>query len=135
MAALYREFRIVSPAVWVELVSFIKASGGFWKDAEKPLRIIVTRDDKRRNAEQNARYWKLLSMISEQAWVSGKQFDKEVWHEMFARLYLPLHEVVLPDGEIIQRRETTTKLSVGEFSEFMSRVEAHAATELGVEFL
>lgn len=45
-----------------------------------------------------------------------------------------LKEVVMPSGEIITRRKSTTEMSVAEFSEFMQQVEAYAATELGVRF-
>ena len=134
MTTLYREFRLTGEGVWKTLCALIKANAKACIERGKPLRVIVTEEDRRRNTEQNARYWVLLKAISEQAWVNGKQFDKEVWHELFARQFLPLEEMVLPDGEIIQRRVTTTKLKVGEFSDYMQQVEAYAAMELGVRF-
>lgn len=132
---LYREFVLRGPSVWALLVAFVKANAEACIKRNKPLRVIVTEEDRKRSTEANARYWKLLSIIAENAWVDGRKFDKEVWHEMFARMYLPLEEMVLPDGEIIQRRQTTTALKVGAFSEYMQQVEAYASMELGVEFL
>jgi hypothetical protein len=41
----------------------------------------------------------------------------------------------LPGGEVITRRMSTTEMSVGTFTEYMQNVEAHAATELGVQFV
>lgn len=135
MAALYREFRIVSPSVWSNLVAFVKANAMACLELDKPLRVIVTQDEKKRNVEQNKRLWGYLYQnIAEQAWVQGRQFDKDTWHEYYARMFGVCEEVILPDGEIVLRRKSTTQMTVGEFAEFMQRIEAHAATELGVEF-
>lgn len=132
--ALYREFRLASPSVWAGMVKFIKSNARAMIDKGHPLRVIVTSEDRKRNTEQNARYWALLTDIADSAWVEGRQYSKEIWHEHFARMFLPLNEAILPTGEIIQIRETTTKLSVGAFSDYMMQVEAYAATNLGVEF-
>lgn len=134
-ATIYREFVLRSPSVWQGLVAFIKANAKACMGAGKPLRLIVTQDEKKRNREQNRRYWGyLLQTIAESAWVDGKQFDKDTWHEYFARKHGICDEVILPGGEIVTRRKSTTQMSVGEFSEYMQRVEADAASELGVEF-
>ena len=131
---LYREFRLTNPCVWPGFVAFIKANARAMLESGHPLRLIVTSDDRKRNAEQNARYWAMMKEISESAWVEGRQYSKGIWHEHFARMFLPLSEAILPTGEIIQIRETTAKLTVGAFSEYMDQVEAYAATNLGVEF-
>lgn len=131
---LYREFRLRGPEAWHALMIFIKANARACVDRGQPLRVIVTEEEKIRSSEANARYWALLTEIAEAAWVNGRQFDKEVWHEHFARLFLPLDEVILPTGEIVQRRQTTTKLTVAAFSEYMQKIEAEAASELGVVF-
>jgi hypothetical protein len=99
------------------------------------LRVIVTAQGEKRNNEQNKRLWGYVYQnISEQAWVNGKTFSREVWHEHYARKFGVMEEMVLPDGEIIQRRKSTTEMTVSEFAEFMQRVEADAASELGVTF-
>jgi len=99
------------------------------------LRVIVTEDEKKRNTEQNRRLWGYLyKTIAEQAWVDGKQFSKEVWHEHFARMFGVCEEMILPDGEIITRRKSTTEMTVGEFADFMTQIEVYAAQELGVEW-
>jgi hypothetical protein len=43
-------------------------------------------------------------------------------------------EVTLPDGEVILKRKSTADMSVRAFAEYMERVTAYAATELGVVF-
>lgn len=136
MTALYREFPLRSPSVWLALVAFVKANAEACVKRGHPLRIIVTEDEKKRNTEQNKRLWGYLyKTIAEQAWVDGKQFSKDVWHEFFARQFGVCEEMILPDGEIITRRKSTTEMTVGEFAQFMTDIEVYAATELGVEWL
>jgi len=135
MSSVYREFTLNQPSVWAAFMAFIKANAQAFITQGKPLRVIVTSSDKKRNAEQNARYWKaVLEQIADQAWVDGRQFSKDVWHEYYANKFGVKIEFTLPDGEIVTRRKSTSEMLVGEFSEYMNRVEADAATELGVIF-
>jgi hypothetical protein len=62
--------------------------------------------------------------------VNGRKFDAETWHEQFKRAFIGVIE--LPNGEVIGK--SSTDLSTKEFCEFCDRVEAWAATELGVTF-
>ncbi|VXB24375.1 NinB protein [Burkholderia sp. 8Y] len=132
---LYREFLMHTPGVGHHLVAFLKANCGAYAERGEPLRVIVTAEEKQRNAQQNRFYWGgILKQIAEKAWVDGRQFDKDAWHEFFARKFGVLDELVLPDGEIVTRRKSTTQMSVGEFSEFIEQVQAYGSGELGVEF-
>ncbi|MCM2493292.1 recombination protein NinB [Burkholderia glumae] len=133
-AALYREF-IIRPGVWSNVVAFVKANAKAFNDRGEPLRVIVTAEEKQRNAAQNRLYWgAILRAIAEQAWVDGRQFDKDSWHEYFARMFGVSDELTLPDGEIILRRKSTSQMSVGEFSTYLNQIQAYAANNLGVEF-
>ncbi|WP_257828059.1 recombination protein NinB [Burkholderia glumae] len=133
-AALYREF-IIRPGVWSNVVAFVKANAKAFNDRGEPLRVIVTAEEKQRNAAQNRLYWgAILRAIAEQAWVDGRQFDKDSWHEYFARMFGVSDELTLPDGEIILRRKSTSQMSVGEFSTYLNQIQAYAANKLGVEF-
>lgn len=134
-AALYREFTLRGPSVWQALVAFVRGNAKAQADKGQPLRIIVTAEDRKRGAEQNRFYWgAVIAAISEQAWVNGQRFSKDAWHEYFAREYGVCEDVVLPTGEVIVRRKSTSDMTVAEFSEYTHKVQAHAATELGVEF-
>lgn len=134
-AALYREFTLKNGGVWSALVAFVRANAPSFADKGEPLRVIVTAEERQRNAQQNRFYWgAVLKAISEQAWVEGRQFDKDAWHEYFARKYGVLDELILPDGEIIMRRKSTTQMSVGEFSEYLDAVQSYAGETLGVQF-
>lgn len=135
MTAIYREFTLRSPEVWQVFASFVKDHAKQMLENDTPLRLIVTTAGTKRNAEQNKRYWGfVLKTIADQAFVKGQLYAADVWHEYFARKFGICDEMVLPDGDIITRRKSTTEMTVGEFTEYMTRVEAHATQELGVRF-
>ncbi len=110
--------------------------------------VIQPRKQKRSNA-QNALFWGArLKEISEQAWVGGKQFSSDVWHEHLKREYLPEgHEEdfermvrkgyvkweFLPNGER-QMVGSTTQLTTYGMTVYMTKCESYAAQELGVRF-
>jgi hypothetical protein len=134
-AVMYREFTLTNNNVWNALKEIIKANAKSFADKGSPLRIIVTSEEKKRNAEQNRMYWGgILRQISDQAWVSGQQYTTDTWHEYFARKHGVCEDVTLPGGEVVVRRKSTTQMSVGEFSEYMTRVQADAASSMGVDF-
>lgn len=135
MTAMYREFTLRSSEVWQAFASFVREHAKQLNDNGTPLRVIVTTATARRNAEQNKRYWGfVLRTIAEQVLIDKRHYDADVWHEYFARKFGTMVEMTLPDGEIITRRKSTTEMTVGEFTEYMTRVEAHATQELGVRF-
>lgn len=135
MTAIFREFVLRAPSAANALTAFLRQNAGAAVERGKPLRVIVTEDEKRRNNEQNKRLWKAVyEQIAAQAWVNGQQFSKDAWHEHIAGMFMPKVEIVTPFGEIITRRKSTSELTVSEFSEYMQRAEAYAATELGVVF-
>ena len=103
---------------------------GLWlKDG---VRLVLTISLFRRTPPQNKRYWSkgVLAQIAEQATVGGKKFAAPLWHEHFKQLFIGLIE--LPSGTVIG--ESSTGLSTAAFSEFCTKVEAYAASELGVTF-
>ena len=135
MTSLYREFVLHNATHWKTLAAFVRANAKAACESGKPLRVIVTSSERKRNAEQNARLWKAVyEQIAAQAWVNGRQYDKDTWHEYLAGLFLPKVEMVMPDGSMRLRRKSTTELTVSEFSDYMQAVEAYAASELGVIF-
>ena len=135
MSGLHREFTLNHSKDWQPLQAFILANARAAIDAGAPLHIIVTTQDMTRKAEQNKFYWSaVLKDISEQAWVDGKQFNKDVWHEYYARKFGVCDELIMPDGEVVLVRKSTTKMKVREFSEYLNEVQADAAQTLAVRF-
>src|SRR5260363_266271 len=83
-AGLYKEFVLRHGGVWAALIEFVKTHAKACVDQGAPLRVIVTAEERKRNAEQNRYYWSaVLQHIAEHAEVGGKRYDKEVWHEFF----------------------------------------------------
>lgn len=135
-ATLYKEFVLRTDSAWLSFMALIRANASSLKEQGTPLRLIVTTEERKRNNEQNKFYWGgVLKYVAEQAWVNGKQYDKDTWHEFLARKFGVCEDVTLPDGEIIIRRKSTTQMSVHEFSEYLNQVQAYAAGELGVDLL
>lgn len=95
-------------------------------------RLVLTCEPRKRTKPQNARYWStgVLSQISSQAVVNGHLFSPEAWHEQFKRQFIGVIE--LPNGQV--QGMSSADLSTVEFSEFCTKVEAYAATELNVIF-
>lgn len=136
-ATIYREFTLSAPAVWTAVTAFVKANAAAMVSKGKALRIIVTEDDADRLDEQIAYYFGVvIKTISEQAWVDGRQFSKDAWHEQLARDFLPPIEIQLPDGEIVIRRQSIArgKIGVKAMAKFTQDVTVFAASELGVVF-
>ena len=95
-------------------------------------RWVLTVSKRKRTKPQNRRYWGrgVLAQIAEQAVVNGKLYSAEVWHEQFKRDFIGYEE--LPNGQLIGK--SSAGLSSADFSEFCTKVEAFAASELGVTF-
>ena len=113
-------------AIKAQLFPFLKSAlqgSGRWV-------LTVTR--RKRTKAQNRRYWGngVLVQISQQAVVNGRQYDAQTWHELLKRMFIGVVE--LPDGSVVGK--SSTELTTAEFAEFCTRVEAYAASELGVTF-
>lgn len=134
---LYREFVVSGPDIAQGLWRFIKANAKAYCERKTPLRVIVTEDEQDRLDTQIAFYFGvIIKGLAEHAWVDGKQFSKEAWHEYLAQQFLPTKEVVLPSGEIIQRRQSIARGHIGvkAMTAYITQVQAYAATEFGIEF-
>lgn len=95
-------------------------------------RWVLTISRRKRTKPQNRRYWGrgVLAQIAEQATVNGRLFSAETWHEQFKRQFIGM--IDLPNGEVIGM--SSADLDTAAFSEFCQKVEAYAATDLGVTF-
>lgn len=96
----------------------------------KPLTVTVSEYKDKRHNEQNKLYWATLNEIATQAMIDGKQYSKDGWHYHFAGEFIGWEEA--PGGRRIPI--STTTLSVSEFAEYVTKVMAFAASELGVIF-
>ena len=111
------------------LYAFLKNNWRTLAAQDKPLLVVVEEYKAKRHSQQNRLYWSYLKQISVQAMLSGKYYSDEVWHEFFKGHFLGY--VDLPDGR--KMGESTTKLNVTQFAEYVNKVEVYAV-ELGVIF-
>ncbi len=127
--SLLRLFVLRSEQHYRGLLGFLGANWAASALQGKPLQVQVSEHKSKRSLEQNALYWKRLAEIEEGAWIDGRQFDRDAWHRHFGELFLP--HLDLPGGKTCP--VSTTKLDVSDFTEYMNKIEAYVATELGVE--
>lgn len=115
-------------------------------DPDKPLEALLREEVKARKPDQNALMWVgPLADIAEQGYVNGRTYAADVWHEFFKREYLPEEfDPALckegyrkwdytPDGSRVLVG-STTQLTVKGFAQYLTKVEAYARIELGVQF-
>ena len=113
------------------------------------LELVIRLRKKARTSAQNRLFWGArLKEISEQAWLGGRQYSADTWHEYLKREYLPegneedFGRMVkasyqkwdeLPGGERVLVGSTTQLTTFG-MTIYMTQVESFAAQELGVRF-
>lgn len=125
-----RQFVLREESQCLALYAYLRHNWPAMAAQGKPLSVTVAEHKDTRHTQQNRLYWALLRQVSEQAMVDGRRYSDEVWHEQFKRVLIGL--VDLPGGSTAG--ESTTKLSISEFAEYVNKVTAYAATELGVIF-
>ena len=98
------------------------------------LQITVALKKSRRTIEQNKRLWALYGELSQNAWVNGRQFTAEVWHEYLKGLFIGYNETVLPSGEVLKTPISTTTLNTAEMTAYQDKITAYGASEFGIEW-
>jgi len=134
---LYREFVLKTAYDAKVLWTFVKANASALSANGTPMRVIVTDEELDRLDEQIKYYFgPFMKQVEESAWVEGKRHSKEVWHEYFAKLFLPAREIILPDGEVVVKRGSIARGQIGmkAMAKYQLQVEAYCASELGVVF-
>ena len=114
-------------------------------DPARPLEIRIGEKVRDRNADQNALMWSgPLKDIADQAYINGRTFSAEVWHEHFKREFLPEEA----DPEITKENYckcaytpaservligSTTQLTTKGFAQYLEQIYAYGGN-LGVRF-
>lgn len=137
-----RKILVVSPAQLNTAVAVLKTVP---VDAANPIEIRIGERVKGRNKDQNALMWAgPLRDIANQAYVNGKTYSADVWHEHFKREFLPEEADTeltregyqkwrhLPSGERILKASTGDLTTKG-FSIYLEQIYAYGAS-LGVQF-
>ena len=111
-------------------------------DQDNPLEVVIREPVKARGMDQNGYYFMRIGELAGQAWIDGKQFSKDAWHEYAKKNIMP-EEITTKDGEVRSKWEptpdgdmsviSTTRLERGCFADYTNAVEAFGAS-LGVMF-
>jgi hypothetical protein len=133
-----RLFILREPVHFTSMVNALAANWQVFAAGKTPLSVTVAPYRKTRTSEQNALMWVWLGMVARDAWVAGRQFSDETWHEHAKREFLPERNARgdekwqwLPSGERICVM-STTRLNTAEMSAYMEALSAFFVTELGV---
>ena len=113
------------------LLTFLAGNWEAMSRTKHPMQVECKPESKKRNLAQNRYYWQMLHQIEADAWVEGRQYSSEVWHEAAKRRFIGC--IDLPGGGTMAM--SSTDLSTVEFAEYVAKVEAWAALELGVQFV
>jgi hypothetical protein len=114
-------------------------------DNEHPIEVVIREPVKARKPDQNSAYWAgPLRDIAEQAYVEGRRYSSDVFHEFFKREFLPeeyneedcregyVKWDYTPGGERVLVGSTKS-LTVKGMAKYITQVEAYGAS-LGVMF-
>lgn len=135
MSDMFREFIIENDKVWECAKVFIESNRKMLAELNTPIRLTVSTKEEKRRERQNRYYFGIvLKSIEEQAWVSGKRFTKDAWHELLANQFGEFVEIELPDGNNILKRLSTTEMSVKRFAKYITEVTAYACSEFVIHF-
>lgn len=93
----------------------------------KEYDVTVSIHRRNRTVPQNALYWLHVACIADE---TGS--DRNEVHAELKRLYLPSESVTGMYGETIVRPVSTTKLDTAQFSAYIEKVVAFAASTLGI---
>ncbi|WKN20836.1 recombination protein NinB [Azotobacter vinelandii] len=98
---------------------------GLMRDAGTGYELVLRPLKSKRSVDQNRRYHAMLRDLAAIAWLDGRQYSKEAWHEWAKQEFIGWED--LPGGG--RKGISTTKLSIEEFGDYMTRVEQWAAEQ------
>jgi len=128
MSQFAQSYVIRDPLILERVLAVIRGNWRAMAQSGHPMTCQLGAESDKRSLDQNRLYWALLSDISDNAWLDGRQFSRDAWHEHFRALYLP--KIESPSGPY---PASTKSLTVAEFSRYIEKIEAYATSELGIE--
>lgn len=118
------QFRLASFSDWPRICAYVARLAWYRDEAGLQYKVAIDEVKAARSLQQNARYWALLTHISQFApqHMGGEWHAPDIWHEYLARRFLGM--VPGPFGEGV--RKSTAKLAILEFSDYMNAIEEWA---------
>lgn len=94
-----------------------------WKERanKKPLVVNVMEMAKNPTNAQRKHYWATLTEIAEKAWIEGRKYEKEHWHELFKQQFLG-------------KRISSQSLNTVQYEAYVISIITFAVNQLNIEF-
>lgn len=114
------------------LMTTIYNNLGAWLEANAELEVCIRPYNSKRSIEQNRRLWKIYGELADKAWVNGRRYSAETWHEYCKGMFLGYELKAMPDGSEFKTPISTTTLNTAEMTDYQSRLQAWAAGNFGL---
>lgn len=114
------------------LMTTIYNNLGAWLEANAELEVCIRPHKSKRSVEQNRRLWKIYGELADKAWVNGRRYSAETWHEYCKGMFLGFELKAMPDGTEVKTPISTTTLNTAEMTDYQNRLQSWAAGEFGI---
>jgi hypothetical protein len=84
-----RSFILRDSKVEDALHAFIRMNAKSMYESKHPMEVVCREFKPKASDPQRALIWIINEQIAQQAWIGGRQFDAETWHEHCKREMLP----------------------------------------------
>lgn len=119
-----QNMRPLMTTIWNNLQGWLKES--------PDLEISIRPYKSKRSIEQNRRLWKIYGELADKAWVNGRRYSAETWHEYCKGYFLGFELKAMPDGSELKTPISTTTLNTAEMTDYQNRLQAWAAGNFGL---
>lgn len=114
------------------LMTTIYNNLGAWLESSAELEVCIRPYNSKRSIEQNRRLWKIYGELADKAWVNGRRYSAETWHEYCKGMFLGYELKAMPDGTELKTPISTTTLNTAEMTDYQNRLQAWAAGNFGL---
>lgn len=114
------------------LMTTIYNNLGVWLESNAELEVCIRPYNSKRSIEQNRRLWKIYGELADKAWVNGRRYSAETWHEYCKGMFLGFELKAMPDGTEVKTPISTTTLNTAEMTDYQNRLQAWAAGNFGL---
>lgn len=114
------------------LMTTIYNNLGVWLESNSELEVCIRPYNSKRSIEQNRRLWKIYGELADKAWVNGRRYSAETWHEYCKGMFLGFELKAMPDGTEVKTPISTTTLNTAEMTDYQNRLQAWAAGNFGL---
>ena len=114
------------------LMTTIYNNLGVWLESNAELEVCIRPYNSKRSIEQNRRLWKIYGELADKAWINGRRYSAETWHEYCKGMFLGFELKAMPDGSEVKTPISTTTLNTAEMTDYQNRLQAWAAGNFGL---